>query len=110
MTDSGLALIAAGLSHRTASLSIREQVSLASEELPAALHRIGGRTGNGVILSTCNRTEVYFVTERDLVAREYALDLFTGATGASHSRVDQHIYHHVDEAAVRHLHNRGLRV
>jgi glutamyl-tRNA reductase len=100
----GLTLVATGLSHKTASLSIREQVSLSAEELPDALDHMGAKIGNGVILSTCNRTEIYFVAEPGRSSHSHALDLFMGATGASHPRIEQHTYHYRDEAAVRHLH------
>jgi glutamyl-tRNA reductase len=100
----GLTLVATGLSHKTASLSMREHVSLSAEELPDALQHMGAKIGNGVILSTCNRTEVYFVTEPGRSSHSHALDLFMGATGASHPRIEQHTYYYRDEAAVRHLH------
>ena len=51
-----MTLIAAGISHRTAPVEERERFALSEDELPAAL---GTRFGNGVIISTCNRTELY---------------------------------------------------
>ena len=102
--DPGLTLVAIGLSHKTASLSMRERVSLSAEKLPDVLHLLGAKIGNGVILSTCNRTEIYFVAEPGRSSHSHALDLFIGATGASHPRIEQHTYYYRDEAAVRHLH------
>lgn len=102
--DAGLTLVAAGLSHKTASLSMRERASLNAEELPGALNHMGSKVGNGVILSTCNRTEIYFVTEPGMSGQEHALELFAGATGTIRPRIEQHTYYHRDEAAVRHLH------
>jgi len=102
--DTGLTLVAAGLSHKSASLSMREHVSLSAEELPGALQQMGAKIGNGVILSTCNRTEIYFVAEPGRSSHTHALDLFMGATGANHPRIEQHTYYYRDEAAVRHLH------
>jgi glutamyl-tRNA reductase len=81
--DPGLTLVAIGLSHKTASLSMRERVSLSAEKLPDALHLLGAKIGNGVILSTCNRTEIYFVADPGRSSHSHALDLFIGATGAS---------------------------
>jgi glutamyl-tRNA reductase len=65
---------------------------------------LGAKIGNGVILSTCNRTEIYFVAEPGRSSHSHALDLFIGATGTSHPRIEQHTYCYRDEAAVRHLH------
>jgi glutamyl-tRNA reductase len=99
-----LSLVAAGLSHRTAPLALRERVSFSAEGLPGALQDMGSRLGNGVILSTCNRTEIYFVAEPGGSDRARALDLFAAVTGAGLGTVDRHVYHYRDEAAVRHVH------
>jgi glutamyl-tRNA reductase len=45
-----------GVSHKTAPVSVRERFAFAADELLAALPRFGGAV---VVLSTCNRTEVY---------------------------------------------------
>ncbi len=45
-----------GISHKTAQVEVRERFAFAAEELPGALPRFGGAA---VLLSTCNRTEVY---------------------------------------------------
>ena len=55
-------LIAAGVSHRTAKLDERERVALQRDEVPQLLQRYRERYGNGVVLATCNRTEVYVHT------------------------------------------------
>jgi glutamyl-tRNA reductase len=102
--DKRLSLVATGLSHKTASLSMREHVALNDEELPEALHHLRARVGNGVILSTCNRTEIYVVADLNRAGHSQALELFVRATGASHPRIEQHTYYYRDEAAVRHLH------
>ena len=52
-------LIAAGLSHRTARVDEREPFALSPAELPEAVRHFARTFGNGVILSTCNRTEIY---------------------------------------------------
>jgi glutamyl-tRNA reductase len=57
-----VALIVAGISHRGASVEVREKVSFSTAEARAALdalHEAGVR--EGVVLSTCNRTEFYLV-------------------------------------------------
>ena len=55
-------LIAAGVSHRTARLAERERVALRRDEVPALLAGYRALYGNGVVLATCNRTEVYVHT------------------------------------------------
>jgi len=57
-----MSLFAVGLSHTTAPLEVREKVVFASEILTDALHELVStdRAKEAAILSTCNRTEVYF--------------------------------------------------
>jgi len=102
--ETNLTLVAAGLSHRTASLAMREPVSLNAEQLPAALSFLDKRLGNGVILSTCNRTELYFVSDPGRASHSDALGFLCGATGTNRQRIEKHTYYYRDEAAARHLH------
>ncbi len=55
-------LISAGLSHRTARVDEREPFAISATELPEAVRHFARAFGNGVILSTCNRTEIYVHT------------------------------------------------
>ena len=54
-----------GLNHQTAPVELRERVSFAGEALPAALAslRAHPQVEEAVLLSTCNRTELYAVTD-----------------------------------------------
>ena len=93
-----------GLSHKTAPLSLRERLALGGEELPQALGYLGSQTGNGVLLSTCNRTELYFVAGQGQTHRAAAQRLLAGATGANPRLVERHTYFRLHEDAIRHLH------
>ncbi|HKZ51028.1 MAG TPA: glutamyl-tRNA reductase [Dehalococcoidia bacterium] len=52
-------LLAVGVSHRTAPVAVREALAFTPQEVPEALAVLGGRFGTAVLLSTCNRTELY---------------------------------------------------
>lgn len=56
-------LTAVGLNHQTAPLSIREKLAFAAATLPEAVHDLAQSSAaeEAVILSTCNRTELYCV-------------------------------------------------
>jgi glutamyl-tRNA reductase len=56
-------MIVVGLSHRTAALDVRERLTFRPAEVGPTLERIrrASGAGEGVMLSTCNRTEVYLV-------------------------------------------------
>ena len=57
-----MSLYALGLSHTTAPLDVRERVTFAPDALSGALRELASRrmVKEAAILSTCNRTEVYF--------------------------------------------------
>ena len=71
-----MALIAIGVSHRTASLDVRERLVVNPSELSSTLAEVADRTGarETVVISTCNRTELYLVEgERDSMPGVLAL-------------------------------------
>ncbi len=73
-------LIMAGIDHTTADISIREKASLTSERVEEPLTRTKeDRTLNAVILSTCNRTEIYFATE-NFCTENKAIEVFSSYT------------------------------
>ena len=58
-------LLVVGLNHHTAPVEIRERLAFADEELPAALETLMAEDGlrEAMILSTCNRVEVWAAAE-----------------------------------------------
>ncbi|MDH5580087.1 MAG: glutamyl-tRNA reductase, partial [Betaproteobacteria bacterium] len=60
-----MSIVVLGLNHRTAPVETRERVVFDSPRLPDALHSLCARPGvqEGLIVSTCNRTEMYCVVE-----------------------------------------------
>ena len=54
-----------GISHKTASVEVREKVALSEEERKTALRHIvdNYHVSGCMILSTCNRTEIYLSDE-----------------------------------------------
>ena len=60
-------LLLLGWNFRTAGMSVRERVAFSSEEIPEVLRRMQGEglVTEGVIVATCNRSEIYGVADRD---------------------------------------------
>jgi glutamyl-tRNA reductase len=76
-----MTILAIGASYKTAATDLLERLSVPAEELPAALDRLRGSPAIGevLLLSTCNRTEVY-VAPRDSVSQAaHAVDHFFAA-------------------------------
>ncbi|MFY0664439.1 MAG: glutamyl-tRNA reductase [Natronospirillum sp.] len=65
-------LVALGINHKTAPIDIREKVAFAPETLTAAHQSLlaSGGVSEAVIVSTCNRSELYCEVENEDVARQ----------------------------------------
>src|SRR5258705_544301 len=67
-----MSLYALGLNHQTAPLAVRERVVFHVERLRGALTEVTkGLASEAAILSTCNRTELYFSGEQPVAAAEW---------------------------------------
>ena len=77
-------LIVIGLSHRTAPIELRERFAFAESSVPQVLAQLRqlGLAGEAVLVSTCNRVELYAATERDDRATCDALQQFLPMPGA----------------------------
>ncbi|QJR13608.1 glutamyl-tRNA reductase [Usitatibacter palustris] len=89
-----------GLSHHTAPLDVRERIAFPAERLLEALAAIKAREGveEAVLVSTCNRTEIY-VDAPDVAAVRAWLVEAALAAGAA---VEAMLYAHAGDEAVRH--------
>lgn len=52
-------LLVIGLNHKTAPVAMREQLAFGADEMAGALSQLQPLTEGAVIISTCNRTEIY---------------------------------------------------
>jgi glutamyl-tRNA reductase len=89
-----------GLNHETSPVEEREQLAFSGSELAAALARLGEDLGGAVLLSTCNRTEVYATTPEG-ADRTRIIDLLNNLKGTSIDSSRFYAYEH--SAAARHL-------
>ena len=96
-------ILLTGLDHRTAPLELRERVAFTADRLSDALPCLGGAVGEAVILSTCNRTEVYTTAdepeEASALVRRFVAD-YHGLDNAASADGFRDL---VDADAVRHL-------
>jgi len=92
------------MSHRSAPVEVRERVAFPPCAGRSFLRRLkdDGVVSEAVLLSTCNRTEVYAVVE-DEGARGRMLDLLADDRGVERASLEQDTYWLTDAQAVRHL-------
>jgi len=96
------ALLAVGLSHRTAPVSVRERLALDEDVVRRHLHRLRDErvVDEVMLLSTCNRVELYAVPHQGAVDLKTWFHAFRGPKG---ERIEDYLYWHEGEEAVRHL-------
>ncbi len=100
-----MSVVVIGLNHRTAPLELLERTTVDTSKLPKLLHDLRGRAhlSEAVVLSTCNRTEVYAVAERFHGGYQDVRDFFSELAMLAPEDLADHLYVHHDDAAVAHL-------
>jgi glutamyl-tRNA reductase len=98
-------LLALGVSHKTAPLELRERVALPEGRAAGVLRELRQHPAvqEAVAISTCNRTELYFVTGDPVDAENEALGVLSRQAGIRPTELLGHIYSLRDGEAVRHL-------
>jgi glutamyl-tRNA reductase len=93
------------VNHRTGPLALLERVTIADDAIAKTIHGLMSRPNirEAVVLSTCNRTEVYAVAEKFHGAYGDLRDFFCDLGGFSADELAPHLYSQHDEAAVSHL-------
>src|ERR1700738_591945 len=91
-----------GVSHQTANVEVRERFAVPASALADSLSRLSQvpSVQESVLLSTCNRTEFYIVTQDSQLAVEPLFQDFYGPVAVSES---QHLFRLPDVPSIRHL-------
>ena len=100
-----MSVVVIGLNHRSTPLDLLERVTITDATLPKALHDLISRNdvSEAVVLSTCNRTEVYAVAERFHGAYQDIRDFLAETAFLAPEDFADHLYTHYDAPAVSHL-------
>jgi len=104
--ERAVSLIVTGLNHRTSELSLRERVVFSEEALPKALKALRDRVEDAgvVILSTCNRSEIYLNHAGDAEYLHREVRRFLGEWHQiSQEELGPALYELEDRATVGHL-------
>ncbi|TKI05589.1 glutamyl-tRNA reductase [Martelella alba] len=100
-----MTLLALGINHKTAPVALREQVAFAPQTLDHALASLLQQplVQGGVVLSTCNRTELYLSVEQQENVQEMLVRWLCDYQHLQPEDVRQSLYWHRDNEAVSHL-------
>lgn len=98
-------IIAVSINHHSAPVDIRERFAFAEEQLPEALRRLKGMHSilEGVIVSTCNRMEIYAVVDRLHMCGHYIREFMETWFGIPRKQFVQYLNIFEDKDAIRHL-------
>ena len=98
-----MTLLAFGINHKTAPVEIREKVTFAPENVPAALQDLLTQPAvlGAAIISTCNRTELY--CELAYPNNDSVQEWFHKYHGLNTEMITPYTYIHPDNEAVRHI-------
>lgn len=91
-----------GINHQTAPVSVRENVAVSSEKLPFALSALRRHVPHGIILSTCNRTEIYTI-ESDAFDVKNAMQSFLRESSGDVAGLPGYIYEYREKKVAEHL-------
>ena len=100
-----MSILVVGVNHRSAPLGMLEQLTL---DAPSVVKTVNGLVDldsvrEAVVLSTCNRTEIYVVAERFHRAYDDVRDLLCARASVDIDTLTAHSYSAFDDAAVSHL-------
>ncbi|HGS5739217.1 TPA: glutamyl-tRNA reductase [Vibrio cholerae] len=98
-----MSLLAIGINHNTASVELREKVAFGPEKLSLALNQLStsSHVKGGVILSTCNRTEIYCDVRS--ASKNKVIEWLSQFHQVSLDELKPSLYAHEEQAAIRHL-------
>jgi glutamyl-tRNA reductase len=100
-----MSILVVGVNHRSGPLPLLERVTIAPEHLGKAVAGLAQRDNvrEAVVLSTCNRTEVYVVAELFHGAYGDVRDLLCELGDLSVDELTPHLYSQHDTSAITHL-------
>ncbi|MDQ3145666.1 MAG: glutamyl-tRNA reductase, partial [Actinomycetota bacterium] len=100
-----MSVIVLGLHHRSAPLELLEQLTVSSDHLAKSLHDLTSRehVTEAVVLSTCNRVEVYVQAERFHGAVADVRNFLAESAFLPPEAFSDHLYTYHDAGAAAHL-------
>lgn len=100
-----MSIIVVGLNHKSAPVEIREKLAFNANNIPSALSQFLQKhpSSEAVILSTCNRVEMYVSSLEGTLKFEDILSFLSEFHMIELNYLSSYLYHYVDDRAVNHL-------
>ncbi|WP_413308431.1 glutamyl-tRNA reductase [Bacillus sp. 1P10SD] len=100
-------ILVIGLNYKTAPVEIRERLTFNDTELMDAIKKLNTKKSilENIILSTCNRTEIYAVVDQLHTGRYYIKEFLSEWFGVEQTEFSPFLFIYEDDGAVEHLFN-----
>lgn len=100
-----MSVLVVGLSHRTAPVAVLERTAVSSDDIDKTIDELqrAEALGEVLLLSTCNRIEVYAEVDRFHRGVEEITSVLARHAGLGVAELSEHLYVHFAEAAVEHI-------
>jgi glutamyl-tRNA reductase len=96
-------IILVGVDHASAPIALRERLTCSQRQVAQVLQALRGAAQECVLLSTCNRVEIYAVCSELDEGRTQLLRILCEIRAVTLVELEAHSYHFADEQAVSHL-------
>jgi glutamyl-tRNA reductase len=96
-------IVVVGVDHTTASIALRERLTYTAHQIPQVLSRARQFVQESVLLSTCNRLELYAVCLEVCAGHTDLLEALSETSKVELAELQAHCYAFADEEAVTHL-------
>ncbi|NVL92746.1 MAG: glutamyl-tRNA reductase, partial [Desulfobacterales bacterium] len=100
-----ITIVNIGMNHQTAPVELRELVALGRDDIDEVVNAIRGVKDikEFVVLSTCNRVEILFTTDREKQAKESVIEFLCCLGGTTRGELEPALYIHENQDAIRHI-------
>jgi glutamyl-tRNA reductase len=98
-------IIVIGLNYKTAPVEIRERLTFSESDLVDAIKKLNTKKSilENIILSTCNRTEIYAVVDQLHTGRYYIKEFLSEWFGLDQAEFSPYLFVYEEDGAVDHL-------
>ena len=96
-------IVVVGVDHTTASIALRERLACSTRQISQLLQVSKQISKESVLLSTCNRVELYAVCDEAIQGRLDLLHVLSEARQVAYDELEAHCYSFIDDHAVSHL-------
>jgi len=92
-----------GVNHSTTPIEVRERLAVSNNQIANALSTLRNHVEQGLILSTCNRTEVYSIGKTTRAPVSKGMEFLKDWAKTSDAELLPYVYHYENEDAAKHL-------